>query len=179
MNFGEDKEQSLKNLQILYERFVFFFMHELTEIWLAASIVPLSEKAGPRDLAKSALYKISSLQLIQAKKLLSHPTAYCKKHCSVTFNWVVTLQGAKKVIFKACHSGKLKLACTSPNVISTIATKTFWWAELIAQFFCNLNSSKTSTCPLGKLRTKFASPIAKSTSPRLLATTFFACCTFM
>ena len=39
----------------------FFFMHELTEIWLAASIVPLSEKAGPRDLAKSALYNISSL----------------------------------------------------------------------------------------------------------------------
>ena len=39
MNFGEDKEQSLKNLQILYERFVFFFMHELTEIWLAASIL--------------------------------------------------------------------------------------------------------------------------------------------
>ena len=32
MNFGEDKEQSLKNLQILYERFVFFFMDELTEI---------------------------------------------------------------------------------------------------------------------------------------------------
>ena len=28
-------------------------------------------------------------------------------------------QGAKKVIFRACHSGKLKLACTSPNVIST------------------------------------------------------------
>ena len=28
-------------------------------------------------------------------------------------------QGARKVIFKACHSGKLKLAYTSPNVIST------------------------------------------------------------
>ena len=28
-------------------------------------------------------------------------------------------QGAKKVIFKACHSGKLKLAYTSSNVIST------------------------------------------------------------
>ena len=79
MNFGEDKEQSLKNLQKLYERFVFFFMHELTEIWLAAS-----EKAGPRDLVKTALYKISSLYRL--KKLLSHPTAYRKKHCSVTFN---------------------------------------------------------------------------------------------
>ena len=28
-------------------------------------------------------------------------------------------QGAKEVIFKAFHSGMLKLACTSPNVIST------------------------------------------------------------
>ena len=28
-------------------------------------------------------------------------------------------QGAKKVIFTACHSGKLNLAFTSPNVIST------------------------------------------------------------
>ena len=28
-------------------------------------------------------------------------------------------QGAKKIIFTACHSGKLKLAFTSPDVIST------------------------------------------------------------
>ena len=29
------------------------------------------------------------------------------------------LQGAKKIIFTACHSGKLKLPFTSPDVIST------------------------------------------------------------
>ena len=29
------------------------------------------------------------------------------------------IQGARKVIFKACHSGKLNLEYTSPNVIST------------------------------------------------------------
>ena len=28
-------------------------------------------------------------------------------------------QGAKKIIFTACHSGKLKLTFTSPDVIST------------------------------------------------------------
>ena len=28
-------------------------------------------------------------------------------------------QGAKKIIFIACRSGKLKLACTNPDVIST------------------------------------------------------------
>ena len=31
----------------------------------------------------------------------------------------LSYQGAKKVIFRACHSGKLKLAYTSANVIST------------------------------------------------------------
>ena len=47
-----------------------------------------------------------------------------------------------------------------------------WWAELISQFLiCNLNSSKNFT-----LRTKFTSQIAKSTSPRLSDTTFFARC---
>ena len=32
---------------------------------------------------------------------------------------LLAYQGAKKVIFRACHLGKLKLAYTSPNVIST------------------------------------------------------------
>ena len=32
---------------------------------------------------------------------------------------LLPIQGAKEVIFKACHSGKLKLAYTSPNIIST------------------------------------------------------------
>ena len=32
---------------------------------------------------------------------------------------VYPVQGAKKIIFTACHSGKLKLAFTSPDVIST------------------------------------------------------------
>ena len=62
--------------------------------------------------------------------------------------------GAKKVIFKACHSGKLKLAYNSPNVIST-SPKAFWWAELILKFFCYLNSSKNFTCLSGKLRTNY------------------------
>ena len=31
----------------------------------------------------------------------------------------IGVQGEKKIIFTACHSGKLKLAFTSPDVIST------------------------------------------------------------
>ena len=44
------------------------------------------------------------------------------------------------------------------------------------QFFCNLNFPNNFTCPSGKLRTEFTSPIATSTSPGLLDTTFFARC---
>ena len=81
----------------------------------------------------------------------------------------------RKSFFTACHLSNLKLAFTSPNVIST-SPKIFWWAELISNFFCKLNSSKYFTCPSGKLRTEFTGPIAKSTSPRLSNTTFFAHC---
>ena len=49
-------------------------------------------------------------------------------------------------------------------------------SRLISKFFCNLNSSKEFTCPSGKLITEFTSPIAKSTSPGLSDTIFFACC---
>ena len=52
-------------------------------------------------------------------------------------------QGAKKIIFTACHSGKLKLTFTSPNIISTSPKKVLM-SRLISQFFCNLKSSKTS-----------------------------------
>ena len=86
---------------------------------------------------------------------------------------ITVYQGAKKVIFTACQSGKLKLPFTCPNIIST-SPQIFWWAELTSHFFCKLNSSKYFTCPLGKLRTEFTSPIAKSTNPRLSDATFFA-----
>ena len=82
-------------------------------------------------------------------------------------------QRAKKVIFTACHSGKLKLTFTSPNIIST-SPKNVLMSRLISQFFCNLNSSKKFTRPSSKLITEFTSSIAKSTSPRLSDTTFFA-----
>ena len=55
-----------------------------------------------------------------------------------------------------------------------LAPKAFRLAKLISHFFCYSNSSKNITCPSGKLKTYFTSPIAKSTSPGLLDTTFFA-----
>ena len=43
-------------------------------------------------------------------------------------------QGAKKVLFTACHSGKLKLTFTSPDIIST-SPKNVLMTRLISQFF--------------------------------------------
>ena len=93
--------------------------------------------------------------------------------CRVVNLHITQVQGAKKVIFTACHSGKLKLTFTSPNIIST-SPKNVLMSRLTSKFFCNLNSSKKVTCPSGKLITEFTSPIAKFTSPGLLDTTFFA-----
>ena len=39
------------------------------------------------------------------------------------------VQGTKKVSFTACHSGKLELASTSPQVISTIPKTLFDWQD--------------------------------------------------
>ena len=61
-----------------------------------------------------------------------------------------------------------------PHTSFQLASKAFWQAELFSQFFCYSNCSKNITCPPGKLKTEFISPIAKSTSPGLLDITFFA-----
>ena len=53
-------------------------------------------------------------------------------------------QSAKKVIFTACHSGKLKLIFANPNIISN-SPQNVLMSMLISQFFCNLNSSKKFT----------------------------------
>ena len=74
---------------------------------------------------------------------------------------LVLVQGLPDLLCQ-CISGKIKLVFTSHFNSSP---KNVWRAELISQFFCNLNSSKNFTCPLGTLRTEFTSPIAKSTSP--------------
>ena len=82
-------------------------------------------------------------------------------------------QGVKKVSLTVCHLGKLYLACTSLRVSLTALKKVFDEQDCI-QFFCNLNSPKNFTCPAGKLRREFTSPIAQSTSGRLLDTNFIA-----
>ena len=86
-------------------------------------------------------------------------------------------QGAKKIIFTACHSGELKLAFTSPDVIST-SPKSFSSSRIDFTLLLLFEFLKEHHLPVGKLKIDFTSPIAKSTSPGLADTTFFARCYF-
>ena len=85
------------------------------------------------------------------------------------------IAGCKENHFYSLPFGQAEatVALTSPDVIST-SPNAFWWAELISQFFCYSNTSTNISCPSGKLKTEFTYPIAKSTSPELSDTTFFA-----
>ena len=85
-------------------------------------------------------------------------------------------QGAKKIIFTACHSGKLRLAFTGPDVIST-SPKNVLTSRIDLKVLLLFEFLKKHHLPSGKLKTEFTSPIAKSTSPGLSDTTFFARCT--
>ena len=76
-------------------------------------------------------------------------------------------QGAKKIIFTACHLGKLKLAFTSPDVIST-SPKSFVMSRILLLF----EFPQKITWLSGKLKTEFTSPKEKSTSPGLSDTNF-------
>ena len=81
-------------------------------------------------------------------------------------SWILTAACCCGDNVSLCHLGKL--------MSLQLAPKTFWLAELMSQFFYYTNSSKNITCPSGKLKTEFISPIAKLTSSGLSDTTFFA-----
>ena len=76
--------------------------------------------------------------------------------------------------FYSLPFGKLELAFTCPNVISTslknILSNRVGFTVLLLFKFLKKHHLPT------KLKTEFTGPIAKSTSPGLSDTTFFACC---
>ena len=95
--------------------------------------------------------------------------------CSYTKNFD-KVQGAKKIIFTACLSGKLKLSFTSPDVISS-SSKSFLTSRIDFTVFCYSNSSKNITCPSGKLKTEFTSPKRQQNAPEPWAIGHYFLCT--
>ena len=84
---------------------------------------------------------------------------------------VVSGCNAKKVIFKACHSGKLKLTFTSPNIISTSPKKRvdeYNWFHSSSVIWI---PQKNFTCPSGKFKRteyRFTTFFARWVWPKLL-----------
>ena len=82
-------------------------------------------------------------------------------------------QGAKKIIFTACHLGKLKLAFTSPEVIST-SPKNVWLAKLISQFWMLFESFKSHHLPVRQVKNRIHQPDSKLHKPRAIGH-YFLC----
>ena len=114
------------------------------------------------------LHKILSLNHKSRIILLKH-----------TIMYKLGIAGCKDSQFRASHSGKLYLACTSPKVISISPPPPPQKRKLTSRIDCNSSviefPPKKILCPSGKLRTEFSGLTAKSTSPRVSDTTFFTC----
>ena len=63
------------------------------------------------------------------------------------------VQGAKKIIFTACHSGKLKLALTSPDVIST-SPKNFLTSRIDFTVILLFEFLKKHYLPVGQVKNR-------------------------
>ena len=62
-------------------------------------------------------------------------------------------QGAKKIIFTACHSGKLKLAFTNPKVIST-SSKNFLTSRIDFTVLLLFEFVKKRHLPFGQVKNR-------------------------
>ena len=62
-------------------------------------------------------------------------------------------QGAKKIIFTACHSGKLKLAFTSPDVISA-SPKSFFTSRIDFTVLLLFEFLKKHHFPIGQVKNR-------------------------
>ena len=69
----------------------------------------------------------------------------------------VMAQGAKKIIFIACHSGKLKLAFTSPDIIST-SPKSFLTSRIDFTVLPLFELLKKHHLPIGQVKKRIHYP---------------------
>ena len=68
-------------------------------------------------------------------------------------NNIIVHQGAKKIIFTACHLGKLKLAFTSPDVIST-SPKNFLTSRIDGTVLLLFEFLKKHYFPVGQVKNR-------------------------
>ena len=83
------------------------------------------------------------------------------------------MQGAKKITFTACHSGKLMLAFTSPDVIST-SSKNFLTSRIDFTVLLLFEFLKKHHLPVGQVKNRIHYSNSKIHQPGLSDSTFFA-----
>ena len=75
-------------------------------------------------------------------------------HGSIYLIGFLQKQGAKKIIFRACHLGKLKLAFTSPDFIST-NPKSFSLSRIDFTLLLFFEFLKEYHLPVGQVKNRF------------------------
>ena len=85
----------------------------------------------------------------------------------------VVAQGAKKIIFTACHSGKLKLAFTSPDIIST-SPKSFLTSRIDFTVLLLFELLKEHHLPVGQVKNRTHQPNNKIHQSRAIGH-YFLC----
>ena len=73
-------------------------------------------------------------------------------------------QGAKKIIFAACHSGKLRLAFTGPDVIST-SPKNVLTSRIDLKVLLLFEFLKKTSLAVGQVKNRIYSPDSKVHQP--------------
>ena len=86
-------------------------------------------------------------------------------------------QGAKKIIFTACHSGKLKLTFASPDVIST-SPKSFLRSRIDLTVLLLFEFLKKDHLPVGQVQNRFHQPDSKIHQPRAIGH-YFLCTLYL
>ena len=74
------------------------------------------------------------------------------------------MQGAKKIIFTACHPSKLKLAFTSPDFIST-SPKSFLTSRIYFTVLLLFEFLKKHHLPVGQVKNRIHQPDSKIHQP--------------
>ena len=135
------------------------FLSEL--LWISILNGYFSPVISPPDIPRPPFINLPKIKPL-AK--LYKPRAYKGKF--TVFNdlvwqipfWVprnnLRLQGAKKIIFTACHSDKLKLEFTSPVIIST-SPKTFSSSRIDFTLLLLFEFLKEHHLPVGQVKNTF------------------------
>ena len=89
----------------------------------------------------------------------------------------VLLQGAKKIIFTACHSGKLKLAFTSPDRHHSTSPQNFLTRRIDFTVLLLIKFLKKHHLPFGRVKNRIHLPDSKIHKPRAIGH-YFLCMLF-